>query len=415
MIFKTIALMLILFASLFANKNTNEKTNNLSFSYDNHRNKFNITNRSLFKFSNDIKNLTLYAQNQVDHYLTYENDTKQKRFLSFFTNYFINSFLNFDVGIHEFGHASRLRALGYKTQFNNNLPYNLHEYYFLNKKNFMKDAYVESTGNRLYEVHRDVKKTISTTENSSTDFDIVISAAGITNDVKYSELINDRLIWNDGSPFDFLDYIEPKLSAYIYIATGSWLDSPEFSDTLQLEKYFQARDWNIKENDIGNSSLIAFFLSSSTYIHGLNSYNYLLNGDRKTQNLFYKNFRLPDVSSYYERGISYKLISGYKLSNNLYVPISIEKVFKGDTKRKEEISIGIHIKPANNLLVKTNITKGGAIQDSLEIEYDIQKHIQLFASMESNDIRNISGLRDISSLKYGYKVRDYYFGVKIIF
>ncbi len=256
-------------------------------------------------------------------------------------NYLLSS--PFTLANHEIGHGIRMKAAGSTPSFSlakssiegptDQTTFNMFNFYFSSLKTKMLSYdHGYTTATTPYTLSAQFLN-LSVLDQAKVNF--LISAGGIGSEMHSAEAMSDMVYQHGGHVSYIVPYTVMKTAAYFYSGANSAGD-----DLTRLVNYYNnTRGYNISRNAIKNASLISFLLSSSTYVMYGSYLGYLHNGDQSLSGYTYAGFRLPDLFSYTtSSGLSYKVVSGYQVSDSLDIPFSLEHVYSGD--RVDEFGIG---------------------------------------------------------------------------
>lgn len=230
----------------------------------------------------------------------------------------------FNVAYHEIGHGLRAKAfdLKYDLQTSNENNSSVR-----NRENFF-GYYFRSLTKFSVSGSTIIQGTLSDYEK------FVIAAGGVNNETYMAEQISDRIA--NGK---YNGYFVPKLAYYLsktgplfYSYSNSNSSGNDINNMVTLYKNLGV---NVNKGNIKTAYTATFV--GGVLISGIESY---FSKSVDSESSILSNIKTPDVFSYMTSyGISYKFVSGYKLSELTDLKFGFENIFKGDS--KNEFSIGL--------------------------------------------------------------------------
>lgn len=223
----------------------------------------------------------------------------------------------------------------------------------------------------------------------------LVCGGGLNNEIYLSERIANE-VWK-GKVYGrtpSMAYLWCRLSPILYALDGS--DSPGHDINNILEMY-KLRGINVSKNNIqmaytvsaiGGTALMVFknLTGRSKYI------------DIEEQTFY--NFRIPDVFPYLtSHGVSYKFVSGYKVSEEFRINVGYERVMHGNT--RHEISVGGYV-DMGDFAIEANTYFGGA-GFSLEagMSYKLSNRLKINCRVASYSTESLIGERQAKELITG--------------
>jgi hypothetical protein len=405
----------------FGNSNKDIQFNNLSATIDYGYFQWNTSNRSLFEFADDVENLNIFIVDKIQNsVLKATGDGIGERKLSFFIGGIFHLFSHYalEFTLHEFGHWNRSKAVGYTYNFTNRSA-NAQLFYFqtLLKPGIHTSSW-DDTNENIIKFYLDKHNPYVNYYNGriaaiSIDWDMVSTAAGFSNDMRLSAMMANRMYNNRGYVTDILPYSFDKLFPFTYKLLWDIVENSDDvgGDHSDLSLLYHQKGWDINESDIANAALLSYMLSASTYAYFMGAYRFFLSGERRPAAFEYAGFRIPDIQAYFERGISYKFISGYRVNQSINIPFAVENVFKGD--KRTEYSLGLNLKIKQTILINSNIIYGKKIEGGVRLGYAPFSHLFFYGGFLHNNVHNLNGMRNIQSLEKGDGFTEYFIGLKI--
>ena len=156
----------------------------------------------------------------------------------------------------------------------------------------------------------------------------------------------------------------------------------------------------VTKNNLNLAAQLSFFCSASTYAYLIGWGRFLKKGRSKVKPLEIGGFRLPDVETYFcAQGVSYKIISGYRLTKHVNFPISVEFIGKGE--KGSEISLGshVHIPSADNLEISAYVLFGRALGGGGRLRIHFEDIAFIEGVAETMHYKSYYGQRNIPTLK----------------
>jgi len=151
--------------------------------------------------------------------------------------------------------------------------------------------------------------------------------AGVNNAMYLSERIAERT-YNEGSHLiEGWAYLDGRLQSLVYSLDDKNKKNPGKGDMDLMIDHYKLAGISVNKARINQANLIAFFGSATTWAYVSGWFDYSVGGSGRVDALEYKGFRLPDISAYFlTQGISYRVASGYRISDTLHIPVSVEFV-----------------------------------------------------------------------------------------
>jgi len=304
----------------------------------------------------------------------------------------------YKVSHHEFGHGTRLEALGYRTKYRSGTtgsttraPWQFFGRRFLDPFN---DAYaVYSTSDR--EFTSPVRRFVNADGTLTNDGKILITTGGLNNSMAFAGSLGDRMRERGAAHYsEWLPYTMARLDATFY-SRGS-------GDLSDLETYYSNKGVSISKTDMRVANLVGFALSASTWSYLLGTGEYATGGDPWVQGISYNDFALPDVENYLTtHGMSWKLSSGYRWDAHTYFPFAAEAVLTGAG--QQEYSLGVR---QQNWLwddssVNADLRLGSGVGLGLGFSQRLSEQWSLSLGWDHFNGRNLHGERNAVSFEDG--------------
>lgn len=304
----------------------------------------------------------------------------------------------YKVSHHEFGHGTRLEALGYRTKYRSGTtgsttraPWQFFGRRFLDPFN---DAYaIYSTSDR--EFTSPVRRFVNADGTLTNDGKILITTGGLNNSMAFAGSLGDRMRERGAAHYsEWLPYTMARLDATFY-SRGS-------GDLSDLETYYSNKGVSISKTDMRVANLVGFALSASTWSYLLGTGEYATGGEPWVQGISYNDFALPDVENYLTtHGMSWKLSSGYRWDAHTYFPFAAEAVLTGAG--QQEYSLGMR---QQNWLwddssVNADLRLGSGVGLGLGFSQRLSEQWSLSLGWDHFNGRNLHGERNAVSFEDG--------------
>lgn len=316
----------------------------------------------------------------------------------------------FSTVYHEFSHWSRDKAFGYQEPyflFGNNLDYagiNVLGF-FIRQITTPCQSAACGPGKKIAFMSPMLASTPLSRFVAPTDMGgLLISAAGVNNQMRLAEDFSDMAYEKRGHLLDLMPYIENKLSSFTYPLT----DSGGNDMRAVLNKYKQLGLKNIKKTHLDQSNIYSFFFSGSTYSYVLSWWNYVASGDGRVKPLEVCGFRVPDVSAYFvDDGISYRVKSAYRFDDSFYVWGAIEFIGRGHSGAEGSLGFKKTFDQAGGLTLASAIWLGHGLNANLSLRMPIKKRFFVEGLVEHFNFNSYYGQRNIPSLENGNKANAF--------
>lgn len=167
-----------------------------------------------------------------------------------------------------------------------------------------------------------------------------VAFGGLNNQMRMSQSVADLIYNSNGHLLYGFDYTIGKLSSYRYSVVFERANSngniSSGNDILHILSSYVVRGYEINSSDIMQGSVISLLGSSTTWAFVYSAFTELPKGSFLVRPPVWHGWRLPDLNFYMtSQGLSYEVVTGYKINPNWYVGLSAEYVYKG--KRAYEI------------------------------------------------------------------------------
>lgn len=231
--------------------------------------------------------------------------------------------------------------------------------------------------------------------------EIIISAAGVNNAMRLSDDLAQRVSEGQGHITEFFTYLGGRLQSAVYPSEKKEIKpgAHASNDMDSLVNFYTAKGLNIKKRDFDAANYRSFFLSATTYAYFLGWSNFVSRGQVGVPSPHYYGVRLPDTENYLlAEGLSHKVTSGYRVSQNLHFPVSVEWVYKGQ--KGCEVTLGVikAFSSLSGLTVRGNVLFGRKLGGDIGIRQPIDRWF-VEGVVESMHQKSYYGQRNIPSLK----------------
>ncbi len=302
------------------------------------------------------------------------------------------------VAFHEFGHGTRLESLGYRTRYRSGSDGDTTRspwLFFLHRfAARFDDAYaIYSTSDRAYT--SPVRKFVNADGTLTNDGDILVNSGGMNNSMRFAGALSDRLRQEGGHWSESIPYFISKLDAAFY--------PRDVGDLHNLDSFYALKGVRVSETDMRLASVASFLLSQSTYAYLVGAQSFVENGDPRMKAFAWNNLALPDVENYLTtRGLSWKISSGYRFDETIYLPFAIEAVSHG--KAKQEYTLGVRKKNwlMSDSVLDATVTAGSGLEFGVAYTQKFYKRFAVAVGWDHFNGRNLHGERNAVSYKSGF-------------
>ncbi len=238
-------------------------------------------------------------------------------------------------------------------------------------------------------------------------WDGVVAAAGLNNEMYFTEFIEDEIARNGGHIGYLISYASGKMSANAYS-----LDGTVFNDKNNIVQFYNDRNLAIGAEDVDQGSVRAFFLSASSYQLTFQLLRMFSGRSTRFQGWKPYGIELPNTSFYMNTaGLSYKIRSGYNYGAWRW-PVALEFVYSGDS--RAELFVGAE-RVLFGTFVSLGMTVGEVIAPQLDLHYGVHDNVRLTAGYSYYNRKNLRGERSIPSLEHGDGFHEVYAGVAVVY
>ncbi|GHT54291.1 hypothetical protein AGMMS50233_02050 [Endomicrobiia bacterium] len=303
-----------------------------------------------------------------------------------FSSYYITS--KASTPFHEVGHGLRSESFGMDYMFsldcNDKSPFKKDENFF---KFFVRNMFNNDRAcvrYRSYRIHK-------LDNDSYCNCEIIVSAGGMNNEIYLAERISDDIYTRNKETrlLPYILYLENRFSPIKYDRTAKELGD----DPFDIRKAFkEKRRLDFKKGVIEDAGVRSLFLSGTTYSP---LYSFFT---KKPLKLY--GFRIPDVFPYITtKGMSYKVVSGYEINEDLRLIFGFERVFKVEP--ATEYSLGLEqtatINHALPISYRGVVTFGQGLDLEASCSIPISKYLSIGAGLEIYSCKSLQGQRRATS------------------
>lgn len=315
---------------------------------------------------------------------------------------------SFQFAYHEYGHGTRLAAIGFKPSYGHSAIVNetdlqgilsgevkLYDNIFYLYLSSLFDA----TGFTII-LAEDTLFSPLYNELNNNGWDGLLQMGGFNNEMLFSELIEDEMHRNGGHIGFLLPYINGKIAVLNYPA-GLGV----FNDVTNMISYYQSRGYNIDNDKISKGDKVSLFASTLSYQLVYQFLNMLSGKSSRFHPWEFRGIELPNRLFYMNRsGLSYKIRSGNRLAEWRF-PFALEYVFEGE--KRTEFTFGAE-KRFEKITAAFGAIIGKRLDLALDLSYRQSKWLMLSSGYALYDQRNLHGERLIPSLEHGATYHDFY-------
>ena len=358
------------------------------------------TNKYIANFGIEYLNLSnLFIDKAIDKLFEYDKLYEQKsnlRHIANFTSFLIKFYIieGFTTAYHELGHAMRNSAVGYDYYFGIS---NINAYHdmLIHNKNFFSFLFDTTFVRPLKGGYTaSIKST-----KIETKTDLIISAAGINNETYFQEKVIERNYLNNNLNIsNFFYFISSKIGNIRYVISSKKYKNNLPYDPNSVLINYRLLNINVDRDDLIKSFAISILSSQFTYSFLYSIFSGEYYKQHRVEPLKYKSFFLPDIFPYMtSKGISYRIKSGYKYSDNLSFRFGIEFVTIGNY--TQEFIFGINKKFENNQILDfTTIFGKYGVNFELTHTIPVSKYINFNLDFDIYSTKSLHGERNARNL-----------------
>ena len=316
---------------------------------------------------------------------------------------------SFQFMYHEYGHGTRLAALGFKpfyghSDFANEADQQAILSGDVKLYDNIFDLYISSlfdaTGFTIVK-EGDTLFSPLYNELNNNNWAGLVSMSGLNNEMLFSEFIEDEMYRNGGHIGFILPYINGKIGVLNYPAAGLGV----FNDVTNIISYYQGRGFDIDNDKISNGDKVSLFTSALSYQFVYQFVRMFSGKSSRFHPWEFRGLELPNTLFYMNRdGLSYKIRSGYRFGEWRF-PFAVEYGFEGE--KRTEFTFGAE-KGFEKITAAFEAIIGKRLDLALDVSYRQSKWLMLSGGYALYDKRNLHGERLIPSLEHGSVYHDFY-------
>lgn len=293
------------------------------------------------------------------------------------------------------------------------------KYFDAQKLERLKDLskrYFQFSGKDEEKLTKEEKKELFETDPWTADWGITVYAAGFNSHQDYARLIQDKSYFKEANYLDSVNYIRARL----YLPLFSLLDLTDsyVGDVRKVKERYKLKNYDISAAKICFASLSGVLLSSSFYnaIKHAN-WTYYSSGPAEYNAYEWRGVKVPDVLTYVNNiGLSYHISSGYKFTDTLFFPVSVELNVFGETAAEATVGVLKKFPSLLNLDVQADVRWGrGGIDGNLKASITPYGSMFLEAGLNVYHPQNLEGRRQIMSFEQGKRHAEFYVKLGALF
>lgn len=402
-----------------------------------------LTNASNYAFSNSNRALSeFYDELGMGYAAGFDaladlDWSKRNRGWLFLINLLLpNSFLSHiqNIGFHEFGHFSRFRAFGYDPRFLNKRkpglengfknPFAYTVYLFTritgmseatyrgkklwqSKQTWMDTNTLSNTYNHggeravtNYLINHPNDPDVLQFRNNLLDGTLIISAAGVNNQMRFSGDLSNKIYQKNGHLTEMFPFIDGRIATMCYPVSDD-----DGNDMNAILDSYREKDFNLCKSQMNTANCVSLLGSASTYAYFYAWYNFIWdNGETHVPVPEWRGVRLPDVENYLlAQGLSYKIISGYRVNKNLDFPVSIEFVTRGEKGYEASLGGRYRLESLGDLEVGGYILFGQTLAGGVHVYKPLGSRFFVEGVVENMAYKSFYGQRNIPTLKDNFR------------
>ena len=320
----------------------------------------------------------------------------------------------FTLSYHEYGHGTRVAAAGYRPLYGfgtistdadiqaARLAGLGHESFF----GYFLSSFFKSSGYTLGNLDDLLFPPISEEELEENGWTVLLATSGLSNEMLFSERIEDEIYRNGGHIGYLTTYANGKLAASNYELDGV------FGDLGNAVTRYGALGIDVDEDQIDSASRNSFFFSSMSYQLIYQTLRMFTGSSIRFTAWEPGGVQLPNTSFFMtRRGLSYRVRTGYR-TGTWRIPLAVERVFEGDA--ATEVTIGVE-RNLSRTYLHARATVGAGFGLAAEAVYRVKDRVALTAGYALYDSDNMLGERLIPSLESGSRYHDLFVRVSFAY
>ena len=366
------------------------------------------TNRGMLQFGQDLSQTYGFFSKKLHTSDFYRDGGPLTQFSTSLVSAFLGLALQgaYGTSYHEFGHGSRIRAMGRRPVYYSDDVYAGHTFWDMFGDHLGNPfSGASTTYDLVHFLPKDQNRYLEQKQIGSFVYyintdkaDLIFSAGGINNEMQFASALSDRFYSRGGYTSEFIFYAFNKLSTIMYEK-----DDNLGNDKTAIINTYKKLGLDISQSTLNLYNLAAFMGSATTYNFIFTSFGMLgFKQNGKLKKMMLGNFRLPELDFYITSyGPSLKLRSTYKLNNAWQMDFAVEHVMQGSS--KSELSLGPRLKLQylEGIEIGANIIFGQAFAYSFDTEVYFHDNFSLALGTELYHHDSLHGERNIPSLEFG--------------
>lgn len=296
---------------------------------------------------------------------------------------------------------------------------NPEKYYDLEKVKRLKDLskrHFQPSENDAEKLTEEEKKELFQGDPWTADWGITMYAAGFNSHQDYARMIQNKSYFKEAYYLDSVNYIRARL----YLPLFSLLDLTDsyVGDLRKVRERYKTKGYNISTGKIFFTSLSGILLSSSFYNSIKHSnWTYYSSGPAEYSAYEWKGLKVPDVLTYSNNiGLSYYVSSGYRFSDTLFFPFSVEVNVFGETAAEGTVGVLKKFPSFLNLDLQADVRLGkGGVDGSVKASITPYGSMFLEAGLNIYHPKNLEGRRQIMSFETEKRHAEFYIKLGALF
>lgn len=211
----------------------------------------------------------------------------------------------------------------------------------------------------------------------------------------------------------FVGYTLGKLGPVIY---PEEVGGVRFGDIAEIQdRYRELGMGSISKSEINGMAYLAYAFSSSTWDYFKSVGSYISEGKMRREAPGGK-FRIPDWNGYFtSKGLSVKLVSGYKVDEKLELPFAVEYVFRGYNATETTLGAKYQLLEDRDINILGALIIGLAPGGKIELDGLVYKNLRFMSGISFDRQKSLYGERNIVTLRHGESAQSAYTNLKLLF
>jgi hypothetical protein len=314
----------------------------------------------------------------------------------------------FGHAFHEFGHASRAAAAGFR-------PWLTHESAQFEaggapiRSSGATDSFFTYLGTSLFNRSGATLARLDRTrfplneDLLRDDWSGQIAMQGLNHEMLFAEALDTRIQHQGVDIGLVVPYVTSKLAARSYA-----IGQDSLNDITNIVTFYAAKGLHIDSGDIRRGSLVATMASANVYRFLFAGVTTLAGRDVSTGPVSMGPLELPSTAFFMNRsGLSYRVTTAVR-DGAWRIPVSVERVYDGN--RRTEVTVGAEHR-SRRTEVSAVLVTGKTLEGRVVVRRWVRPRVALEIGGVSYDARNLNGARRVSRLKTGTRQSQVYLGV----